>query len=170
MISGLVLVGALVLIWAGAAKAMRPHGTVRALRAAGLPSHALGVRALAVVEMAVGLAAAAGGRPGTAGMTASYAVLAAFVALAIRRRWSLSSCGCFGVADAPPTASHLAVNVVFTVVAAAAVVTGARPSLEGFTRHPGDAAALGLVAVVTAGLVVLTLTRLPALAAAGRSR
>jgi hypothetical protein len=170
VIAALVLVGALLLVWAGAAKAARPDGTARALRAAGLPSRPVLVRALATFEAAVGLAAViAGGFAVDAVMAGSYAALAVFVWLALRRRWALSSCGCFGVADAPPTASHVVVSATLAIAAAVAAASGTGRAWVGFTRHPAQGLALGMVALVSTGLVVLLLSRLPALAAAGRS-
>jgi hypothetical protein len=170
VIGALVLVGALLLLWAGVAKALRPDGTARALRAAGLPAGPGLVRSLATAEAAVGLAAVTvGGLAVDAMLAGSYAALAAFVAVALRRRWALSSCGCFGVADTPPTAGHLLVDATFAITAAAAAASGAGPALAGFTRHPAQGVAMSLVALVSTGLVVLALSRLPALAAAGRS-
>jgi hypothetical protein len=170
VILALVFVGALLLLWAGVAKSVRPDGTARALRAAGLPSRPGLIRSLAAVEAAVGLAAVTvGGIAVNAAVAASYAALAAFVAVALRRRWALSACGCFGVADAPPTAGHLAVDATFAIAAVAAAARGTGPAWADCTRHPAEGVALGLVALVSTGLVVLALSRLPALVAAGRS-
>ncbi len=148
---------------------VRPHGTARALRAAGLPGGPLLVRLLAVAELGVGAGAAGwGGRAFDAAMAVSYALFGAFVAVALHRRWALSSCGCFGETDVPPTATHLVVDAVLAVAAAAGAATGSIRPLSGFGHHPAQATALTLVAVVTAGLVVLALTRLPTVVAATR--
>jgi hypothetical protein len=170
VVSALVLVGALVLVSAGLAKAVRPHGTARALQAAGRPLHPHVVRAVAALEVAVALAVAGtSDRVGVAAMAVSYAGFTAFVALGLRKGSVLSSCGCFGAADAPPTLGHLVVNATFATVAGVAAVTDTAPALAGFWRHPAQGIALAFVAIVTTGLVVLALTRLPALAAASRS-
>lgn len=47
----------------------------------------------------------------------SYTGFAAFVALARARGGVLSSCGCFGKADTPPTRTHLAVTVGAAAIA-----------------------------------------------------
>jgi len=170
VVSALVLVAALVLVWAGLAKAARPQGTARALRAAGLPLHPQFVRAVAVLELAVGAAVAGtSDRVAVAAMAVSYAGFTLFVAVALRKGSVLSSCGCFGAADAPPTPGHVLVNAAFATVAGVAAVAETTPALAGFWRHPAQGIALALVAIVTTGLVVLALTRLPALSAASRS-
>jgi hypothetical protein len=170
VINGFVLVAALLLGWAGAAKAVRPDDTARALRAAGLPCPPGAVRVLAVFEVAVGAGVlSVGGSAFNAAMAASYAVFAAFVGVALGRGWALSSCGCFGQADTPPTPGHLIANAVFAAAATVAAATGAAGPLSGFSHHPAQGAALALVGLVTAGLVVLALTRLPALASVTRA-
>jgi hypothetical protein len=171
MTTDVVLVGALLLIWAGAAKTARPGSTARALRSAGLPAPAAVVRGLATLEVAVGAGAVAvGGRTVDAAMAVSYGAFAVFVGAAIARGWALSSCGCFGEVDARPTRGHLIINAVFGVAAAAAAVTGGARPLAGFGRHPAQGAALAVTAAVTAGLVVLVLTRPAELHTGTRSR
>jgi hypothetical protein len=162
---GPVLVAAVLLVWAGAAKVARPAGTARALRAAGLPASAALVRGLAAVEAVVGVSViVVGGRALDAAMAASYVVFAAFVGAAIARGWSLSSCGCFGEADARPTTAHVVVDAALAAAGVVAATRGVHPLAE-MGRHPGESAAVVLLSAVTAGLVVLTLTRLPALRA-----
>ena len=94
---------------AGAAKTVRPANTARALRQLGWPGSPPLVRCLGVFEVALGTAAAiTGNRIAAALLALSYAGFAAFVATALRRGGAVSSCGCFGRPDTPPTASHLA--------------------------------------------------------------
>src|SRR5579871_2899030 len=100
--TGPVLVAAVLLVWAGAAKAWRPGDTARALAVAHLPATPAAVRALALVEVAVGVGAVVAGGPALAAMACSYGGFAAFVGVALRQGWPLSSCGCFGEPDAPP--------------------------------------------------------------------
>jgi len=169
-VNGPILVGSIVLIWAGIAKVLRPGDTARALAAAHLPASSALVRAIAGVEVVVGAGAAlGGGRPFDGAMAASYGLLAAFVGVAMARGWSLSSCGCFGEADARPTIAHVAVNAVLGGAAAVAAVRGVRPP-AALAHHPGQAMALAAVSAVTAGLIVLTLTRLPRLQTVVASR
>jgi hypothetical protein len=159
-VTGAVLVAAVLLGGAGAAKAWRPGGTARALRQAGLPVGDWSVRGLAAVEVAIGAGAVAAGGVFDVGMALSYAAFAVFIGLALWRRWPLSSCGCFGVAEARPTVAHLAADAVLAGVSLAAGVAGTRP-LAALAHHPAQGAAATLLAVVTAGLLVLVLSVLP---------
>jgi hypothetical protein len=116
----IVLLGA-----GGALKVVRPAVTARAVRDMGLPVSASVVRAGALVELAIAAGAlVGGGRPLAALVAASYAGFATFVLAALRRGAPLSSCGCFGTDDTPPTAVHLVLNVAAAAVAAAVAVTG----------------------------------------------
>ena len=158
--TGPVLVAGILLVWAGVAKAWRPAGTARALSAAGLPAPPSLVRALAVAEVAIGVGAAAAGGAFAVAMACSYGAFAVFVGVALRRGWSLSSCGCFGEPDARPTVTHLLVDVALAGVSLAGGAEGLR-AISSVARHPAEGAATALVAVVTAGLVVLILSVLP---------
>jgi hypothetical protein len=164
-VTGAVLVAALVLAWAGIAKAWRPGTTARALAATPLP-HAPGlVRAFAVLEVVVAVGALTVGGPFAVAMGCSYAGFAGFVAVALRRGWPLSSCGCFGVADARPTRAHVVADAALAAAAFAAAVDGLRP-IAVLADRPAEGAALAVVAAVTAGLLVIVLSVLPELAAA----
>ena len=50
----------------------------------------------------------------------SYAVFATYVAWLRVQGGPLATCGCFGAADAAPTWTHVALDVVFVVAAASA--------------------------------------------------
>lgn len=163
--SGALLVAALLLAGAGIAKAWRPHDTARALRRAGLPvgRGATVVRVGAVVEILVGLAAMAVGGPLPAlGVAASYGAFAVFLALALGRGWALSSCGCFGEPDTPPTPLHLVLDVALAAGAAIAASSRRAPLAEAASR-PLWGAGLVSLSVITAGLLYLVMARLPRL-------
>ncbi len=116
----IVLLGA-----GGALKVVRPEFTARAMRDMGLPVSSTVVRAGALVELLIAAGAlVGGGRPLAALVAASYAGFAVFVLAALRRGVPLSSCGCFGAADTPPTGVHLVLNVAAAAVAGAVAVTG----------------------------------------------
>jgi hypothetical protein len=84
----------------------------------GLPASPALVRVGAAVEVAIAAGALVdGSRPFAALVAASYLGFAAFVLAALRRGVPLSSCGCFGVADTPPSGVHLALNLAATAVA-----------------------------------------------------
>jgi hypothetical protein len=125
-LAGPFLVAIVLLGAGGALKVVRPAFTARAMREMGLPVSPAGVRAGALVELAIAAGAlVGGGRPLAALVAASYAGFAAFVLVALRRAAPLSSCGCFGAADTPPTYVHLALNVAAAAVAGAVAATGA---------------------------------------------
>jgi len=129
-LAGPFIVSATLLAAGGAAKLVKPDGTARALREVGLPAPAAAVRIGAAAELAVAPGAlAGGGRVLAALVAASYAGFALFVLAALRRGVPLSSCGCFGASDTPPTAVHLALNIAAAGVAAA-VALGA-PGADG---------------------------------------
>lgn len=159
-----LLVGASLLAFAGAAKAVRPAGTALALREAGLPTPPGVVRALAAAEAALGAGAAVLGGPVLAGaVSASYAVFALFVLVALARGRPLSSCGCFGESESPPTVSHVVIDVALAATALAAARAGGAGPLTLAARRPGWGAGVVAVSGVTAGLVFLVMARLPRL-------
>ena len=109
------------LLGAGAAvKVVRPATTAGALRQMGLPGSPALVRVGAAAELAVATAAIVdGSRPFAALVAASYLGFAAFVFAALRRHVPLSSCGCFGAPDTPPTAVHLVLDLAAAATAGA---------------------------------------------------
>jgi len=124
-LAGPFLVTVAVLLAGGALKVVRPAFTARAMREMGLPASPGIVRAGALAEL--GIAAGAlvgGGRLLAALVAASYAGFAGFVFAALRRGVPLSSCGCFGADDTPPTATHLVLNLAAAAVAGAVAITG----------------------------------------------
>lgn len=124
-LAGPYLVAIVLLGAGGALKVVRPAFTARAMRDMGLPVSPTVVRAGALVELAVAAGAlVGGGRPLAALVAASYAGFALFVLAALRRGVPLSSCGCFGADDTPPTATHLVLNLAAAVVAGAVAVSG----------------------------------------------
>jgi hypothetical protein len=113
----------------GALKVHRPATTARALRAMGLPGSPALVRAGAAVEVGVAVSALAwASRPFALAVAGSYLAFAGFVLAALRRDVPLSSCGCFGVQDTPPTPGHVILNLAAAAVALAVAA------------HPGGAA------------------------------
>jgi len=163
-VAGPLLVACGLLAVAGVAKAVSPHDTARALRRAGLPVGSLLVRAVAVAEATLGVAAAvAGGRVLSGAVSLSYAAFAVFIAVALSRGWALSSCGCFGEPDTPPTLLHVAVDLGLAAGAGLAAVVGGAAPLVLAARRPGWGTGLLVVSLVTGGLAYLVLARLPRL-------
>jgi hypothetical protein len=163
--------GAVVLAAAGLAKLVRPADTARALRTTGLPAQPWMVQVGAGVEVVAGLVAlAAGGAVAVAVVAGSYLALAAFVGVALVRRTPLSSCGCFGEPDTPPTTLHVLIDLGL----AAAALLAARHPVRGLPAVVADSPAHGVVLlalIATAAYAVVTvLTALPRLAAVGARR
>lgn len=179
---GPYLAGCVLLVAAGVAKARRPADTARALGAL-LPTRArpgLGaltgaVRALALLESALGAAAIVWPRPALAGtVAASYLVFAVVVAHARRRGGPLASCGCFGTPDTPATWLHAIVDLAVAVAAAVVAVAGpgGGGALAELSGQPLHAVPLVVVALVGAGVAYLAMgpaARLGAAAAAVRT-
>jgi hypothetical protein len=148
------------LVLAGVPKLKDPMPLVRALRSARLPASRGLVRALAVVEVVVGVSAVVhpGRLTGTA-VSASYLVFTAFVALTLRRGGVLGSCGCFGRPDTPPTVVHLAVTAAFAAAAGALVM--APPAGPVWTPATPQLFALAGFAALVGWLAYLVMAVLP---------
>ncbi|WP_432545534.1 MauE/DoxX family redox-associated membrane protein [Kineococcus sp. SYSU DK004] len=165
-----LLVGAALLVVAGVAKVRRPRSTAQALRTQSLPSGTALVRLLGAAELLVVALALSGSPAGAWALAAAYAGFTAFVVLALVRRRPLSSCGCFGAADVPPTAAHVAVTGALAAVGAAVALTGGAGLGAVLAAGPGPALAVAVSAAVGTGLSLLVLTALPRLRAAAPSR
>lgn len=141
---------------AGAAKAIRPEDTANALRAAGLAVPRQLVRAGAGVEVCIALAALASPGPLTGTLVAlSYLGFAVFVALALRNRWPISACGCFGRADTPPTRAHLGLDLAAATCAAWWAAVAPSGLILAFAHQPWGGVPLGLVTGALAYLAFL---------------
>jgi hypothetical protein len=160
------LAATVLLAAAGVAKTVRPGDTANALRAAGLSSFPVRtlVRVGAVGEVALATAAIlVPGRLTGALVAAVYAGFAGFIVVALRRGWALSSCGCFGRPDTPPTPAHAVLNIGAAVAAAWWAATW--QSADGLQRlghlfghEPWHGAPLALLIVVLSGLAYLIWT------------
>lgn len=119
---GLVTAFMALLALAGLYKLVDQSPTSGALRAAGLPSSPIVVRLLGGLELVVGIAGIVDGGPIPALSGAIlYAGFLVFVLEALRRRLPISSCGCLGATETPPTVAHVIVNLA----AVATLVLGA---------------------------------------------
>ncbi|HVF18914.1 MAG TPA: MauE/DoxX family redox-associated membrane protein [Mycobacteriales bacterium] len=152
----------------GAPKTWSPGDTTRALRAMRLPVTRPLVRLIGLAEVVSAAAAVAlPGRTSALVVAGWYAVFAAVVALALRTRVPLGSCGCFGAAESPPSVLHLLLVVGAAAVSLAVAATGARSLLPEQTSY-------ALVVIGLAGMAAwfgyLVMTRLAALRVAPASR
>ncbi len=167
-LAGPFLVAAALLGAGGASKVVRPTTTARALGTMGLPSSTALVRLGAGAELAVAAGAlAVGGRLFAGLLAASYLAFTAFVLAALRRGVPLSSCGCFGVADTPPTPVHVGMNVAAAAVAGAVALGWAHGGgLSDITTMEGSLLLRVVFVVLTAAsawLAYVALTELPKL-------
>lgn len=165
LVAGPFAAFALLLAIAGAAKALRPLNTSRALRAAGLPSGPALVRLLGAGEAVLAIVALTVAGPIPAALVAiSYASFAAFVGYAKARGLAISSCGCFGKPDTPPTNAHIVVNLGAAALAAAAISPGRSP-LGQLIHSPGAGVPFTALVLVIAALGYLSLAEWPRLVA-----
>jgi hypothetical protein len=154
---------------AGVAKAIRPAETANALTGAGLSVGRAWVRVGAVLEVSLAVAAWLLPGPVTGGLVAvAYAVFAAFILVALQRGWVLTSCGCFGRPDSPPTVAHAVLNIGAAACAVWWAVAwpagfGFSHLVRLFSHQPWHGGPLVLVSAVVTGLAYLVWTNpLPA--------
>lgn len=155
VLTTLLQIVALVVVAGGVAKLVRPVPFAELLATLGLPGGVLAARLAGVVEVALGAAAfLTGARWAAALLAAAYVVFAATVVLA--RRNGAASCGCFGVADAPPSALHVVTNLVSAAVAAAAAAVGT----ESLGATLADQPAAGVPYLLAVGVAVYFVVRI----------
>ncbi len=159
---------AMVLGAAGVLKAYRPASAARALSDVGLAVPAGLVRAGALAEVLVAIGALVlGNRLFALLVAVSYLLFAVFVGMALARDVPVSSCGCFGAGDTPPTALHLAVNTAGALIAGLVALDPAGATGRGVMGDGLLSPAVFLASTVaTAALMYLALTSLPRLYAA----
>ncbi len=170
---GPYLVGSLLLVIAGVAKAIEPADTARALvPLLRLPIGVLQplIRVGAAGEAVLGTLALLWPGEVTAGLVGlSYLVFCGVVVYARKVGGPLATCGCFGTPDTPATGLHLVVNLAL-LVSAVAVATDARrgwlwTQLAGQPAHGVALLLASAVATWLAYLVLVALARLEAVRA-----
>jgi hypothetical protein len=161
-LTGPALTAALLLVFAGAMKAVDPAMTAGALRALGLPSSKILVRAGAAAELLLGLLAVIAGWVAVWWLVAaSYVAFAAFVVAALRAGTMVGSCGCFGREDTPPHLLHVVVDVGLAASAAAAAVRDLGAPLDAIADAPGEGLVVAGVSVLAVALVYAAVVDLP---------
>lgn len=167
MLEGWFLIAAGLLIVSGGSKLIDPAPTLGALEASGLPHGPWTAPAIGVAEAGAGILGAVYGGPFALAMAAVYAAFAVFVGWALARRIPISSCGCFGRPDTPPTKGHLVFNVVSVGVASAVAVSRVTP-VDVLADQPlGGIPYLAFVAIGVY-VVYLLLAELPVTLSSGR--
>jgi hypothetical protein len=149
--TGLFLAAAGLLVLAGLQKAADPQPLVRALRSVGLGVPSLAVRGFAAAEVVIGVASVVTGN-GWA-VAASYLVFTGFVIVAKLRGGVLSSCGCFGKQDVPPTWLHAGVT--------AGLAAGAVGGTAAAVNLAVLAAAVAVAATAYLAMALLPLVQVP---------
>ncbi len=173
VLAGPFTIAAALLAIGGALKAVRPNDTAQALaavrvRVPGVPLRIL-VRAGGAAEVVIGIGALVTGNAVFAALVAaSYALFAGFVVVALRTNAPISSCGCFGKVDTPPSPVHVVVDVAFALVALAAAVVGDVALPDVVADQPLLGIPFLLLAVIGLSLVYLAFTSLPKTMAAVR--
>src|SRR5204863_7145174 len=110
-----------VLAVGGALKMVEPADTANALRTLHLPSGRAFVRVGGAFELGIGVAALVTGATALAGVVGvSYIVFAIVVLMALGSDRPISTCGCLGKVDTPPSWIHVAIDVAAAGVAIAA--------------------------------------------------
>ena len=157
VLAGPFAAAAVLLVVAGVSKIRRPRDTARALTLLGLPVRDWGVRLIGVGEVALGAAALIVDHWAVAALLAlAYAAFAAVVGLALARGGPLSSCGCFGRPDTPPTRLHLGLNLGAVAVAA----TAPAPLVAVASEDSARAVPFVALVALTAWFTYLAIARL----------
>lgn len=168
--AGPSLVAAALLALAGAQKLLDPSMTAGALRALGLPSSRVLVRAGSAAELTLGAAAVGiGGAVLWALVAATYLAFSAFVLAALRRGTMIGACGCFGRDDTPPHPTHVVLNVGLAAVGAGAAVSIPGSLLDELMARPGQGAVVIPLACVALYLLYAAYVELPRTLAAARA-
>lgn len=150
-LGGPAVASAILLAIGGASKLLRPANTSHALRGLGLPAANSGVRLLAGAELGVATGAlTVGGRLAWLLVAGAYLGFAGFVVLARARGGAVSSCGCFGTPDTPPTLVHVLVTTAASAVAFATAGHPPGPVLDAVADMP----LLGLPFLLVTGCCV----------------
>ncbi len=174
VLAGPFAIAAVLLAVGGVLKAVRPRDTAQALSAIGLrfpsffPARAA-VRVGGAVETMIGVGALLTGGPVFAALVAvSYLVFAAFVSVALLTGAPISSCGCFGKVDTPPSVVHIVINLLAAGVAIGAAVVGDVALPDVLRDQPLLGIPFLLLLVIGCSLVFLAFTSLPKTMAAVR--
>ncbi len=118
MLDGPYLAAAALLVVTAVPKLADPNPTAGALRSVGWPSTTLVVWTIAIGEILTGTAGLLVDHLASAVAVAGvYLGFSVFLVTALRSGGKVSSCGCVGKPDRPPTGTHLALNMAATAVA-----------------------------------------------------
>ncbi len=121
------------------------------------------------IEVVIGVAALLVGGPVLCALVAaSYVAFTGFVVVALRTGAPISSCGCFGKADTPPSIVHVVLDLLFAGVATAAAVTGDVALPDVLRDQPLAGIPFLMLLAIGCALVFLAFSALPKTMAAVR--
>jgi len=144
---------ALLLAIAGVQKLRDPHSLSRALRVAHLPSAPGMVRGLASIEIATAIAAILiHHRLVPLAVAVLYLSFAVFVTWALARGLPIESCGCFGRADARPSAAHVALDAFAAIIALLVASDDVEPVRFLIADQPAQGVAVFALSALLAAL------------------
>ena len=165
-----LVVVAVLLVIAGAAKLRNPQLAHAALETAGLPGGIAAVRLAGAVEIAVGaVCIVRPDRVAELGLAALYLIFAVVVARQIRSGSEPGSCGCLGGIDAPPAWAHVGLNLAATAVGCAAAIAGTSGLLQLAAAHPVGGLVVLVGTTFATRLAIVVFTDLPGALAVYRS-
>ena len=173
---GVSLMGCVLLVAAGAIKAVRPSDTARAVAGAlGRPvarRWVYAVRIVAAGEAVIGIVGLVLPSAAVAIVVGvSYAAFTAFVLYARSTGGVLSTCGCFGSPDTPPTVLHGALDAVVGVSALLVALDWPGGGMVSFLGHQYfDGVPLLVASAVGAWLAFLVMSPLARLQALRRTQ
>jgi hypothetical protein len=151
---------ALLLAIAGVQKLRDPYSLARALRLAKLPDSIGLVRGLAAFEIAAAVSAVViHHRVVPLVVAALYLSFAVFVTSALARGLPIESCGCFGRADAKPSAAHVALDAFAAAIAVLVAVDDGEPVRILISDHPLEGIAVLVLCAALAALAAAWLRR-----------
>jgi hypothetical protein len=174
VLAGPFTIAAALLVIGGALKAARPGDTAHALSEVGLTlprfvTTRLLVRVGGAAEVVVGMGALVTGNPVFAGLVAiSYLAFAGFVVVASRSGKPISSCGCFGKVDTPPSLVHVVIDLVAAGVAVGAAFVGGVSLPDTVSAQPLAGVPFLFLCAIGLYLVFLSFSALPRTMAAVR--
>ena len=96
-------------------------------------------------------------------VASAYGLFAVFIVIALQRGWVLTSCGCFGRPDNPPTLAHAVLNAAAAACAIWWAVSwpagyGVTHLARLFFHQPWHGGPLMFISAIVAGLAYLVWT------------
>lgn len=147
---------------AGASKLRKPMVTARALHAVGLPHRPMYTRVLGAVECAVGVAALFEPNQSAFALAGLYAAFAVITTYQLIGHSTVTSCGCFGDVETPPTPYHILFDAGAFAIALIVALSSSPDGLNRLiTAHPALGASYLVALAAAVYLAVLSLSLLP---------